>query len=402
MNKFSIMRNLILCCTFLIATVQAFSQIEVKFSPDNSKAKMCYTEDNNGIAVKETNVRFKNSSSYDDPCWYVWNFGDGSTDSLLVSRTFSTYVEHTYKTDGIYTVSLMIMDSVEIAKTIKKGKLKTAEYISSSGDSVLLSLTYLDEDLAECQANTKISFLKFGQKVAKNAIEVFSPIADGPNFTYEIDDPSSETRKAGLESFVYILSVNKNTFKPHKDDIWKYYWSIYDGPTKIKEIALDSTEYRFTFPKENVDPGYSVTLKIALDSTKFEDEQDIEYYDLTGCTASQTIKVKVSDYFFTDSTRNEKDIDDREPAIPNIFTPGGNDENDVFYFNTNGIDEFTIWIYNNNGTLVYKKVAKAISWTGDDNSGHNCPSGTYYYVIKSTSSDKRHNTAGFIQLFRQN
>ena len=236
MNKFSIMRNLILCCTFLIATVQAFSQIEVKFSPDNSKAKMCYTEDNNGIAVKETNVRFKNSSSYDDPCWYVWNFGDGSTDSILVSRTFSTYVEHTYKTDGIYTVSLMIMDSVEIAKTIKKGKLKTAEYISSSGDSVLLSLTYLDEDLAECQANAKISFLKFGQKVAKNAIEVFSPIADGPNFTYEIDDPSSETRKAGLESFVYILSVNKNTFKPHKDDIWKYYWSIYDGPTKIKEI----------------------------------------------------------------------------------------------------------------------------------------------------------------------
>ena len=296
----------------------------------------------------------------------------------------------------------MLMDSVEIAKIIKKGKLKSAEFISSTGDSVLLSLNYTDEDLVECQANKKIPFLKFGQKVSKNAIEVFSPIANGPNFTYEIDDPSSETKKTGLESFVYILSVNKSTFTPHKDDIWKYYWSIYDGPTKIKDIALDSTEYRFTFPKENIDPGYSVTLKIALDSTKFEDEQDIEYYDLTGCTASQTIKVKVSDYFFTDSTRNEKDIDDRKPAIPNIFTPGGNDENDVFYFNTNGTDEFTIWIYNNNGTLVYKQVAKAISWTGDDNSGHQCPSGTYYYVVKSSSSDNRHNTAGFIQLFRQN
>lgn len=402
MNNFLIMRNLILFCTFLFAAIQTFSQIETKFSPDNSKAKMCYTEDKNGIATKETNVRFKNSTSYDKGCWYVWNFGDSSTDSMLVSRSFSTYVEHTYKTDGIYTVSLLAIDSTALAKTIKKGKLKTAENIATSGDSVTLSITYIDEDLTECQANIKISFLEYGQKVSKNCIEVFSPIANGPNFTYEIDDPSSETQKSGVESFVYIFNVNQATFTPHKKDIWKYYWSIYDEKTLIKEFAIDSTEIRYLFPKENVDPGYSVTLKIALDSSKFEDAQDIEYYDLSNCVASQTISIKVSDYFFTDSTRNETDVDDRKPAIPNIFTPGGNDENDVFYFNTNGTDEFSIWIYNNNGTLVYKQVAKAISWTGDDNSGHPCPSGTYYYVVKSNNSDKRHNTAGFIQLFRQN
>ena len=114
MNKFSIMRNLILCCTFFIAALQAFSQIEVKFSPDNSKAKMCYTENDNGIATKETSVRFKLTQTYNDPCWYVWNFGDSSNDSLLVSRTHTNHVEHTYKTDGLYTVSLMIMDSVEV------------------------------------------------------------------------------------------------------------------------------------------------------------------------------------------------------------------------------------------------------------------------------------------------
>ena len=66
-----------------------------------------------------------------------------------------------------------------------------------------------------------------------------------------------------------------------------------------------------------------------------------------------------------------------------------------------GIIDERSWIYNNNGNLVYKQTAETISWTGHDNSGKKCPSGTYYYVVKSTNKDKRHNTAGFIQLFRQ-
>ena len=182
--------------------------------------------------------------------------------------------------------------------------------------------------------------------------------------------------------------------------MWKYYWSIYDNKTLVNSFVLDSAEYRYTFPKENYKPGYTVSLKIALDSSKF-DPDDISYYELEECVSEQSQIIKVTDYFFSDSTRMKDDVDDRETSIPNIFTPGGNDENDVFYFNTNGVDEFSIWIYNNNGNLVYKQTAETISWTGHDNSGKECPSGTYYYVVKSTNKDKRHNTAGFIQLFRQ-
>lgn len=396
------MRNIILCCTFLFLTLPIFSQIETKFTVANAaQTKLCYTEDEHGIAQKNTTVRFKNSIEPEKTCWFVWNFGDNSNDSLLVTKIYTPNIEHTYKTDGEYTVSLLIIDSAAISKIIKKGTLRSAECIEQAADSVTLAISYLDEEKIENQTTRKISALDFGKFEKKNCIEVFSPVTDGPNFTYEIDDPSTDKNKAGLESFVYFFNVNKESFQPHDNYVWTYNWKIYDDTKLIKEFTIDSMTYRYTFPSENFDPGYTVKLEIRLDSSKFDYQDEFDFYDLNGCVASQALTIKVTDYFFSDSSRNEPDIDDRETSIPNIFTPGGNDENDVFYFNTNGVDEFSIWIYNNNGNLVYKQVAKAISWTGDDNSGHKCPSGTYYYVVKSTSGDKRHNTAGFIQLFRQ-
>ena len=71
----------------------------------------------------------------------------------------------------------------------------------------------------------RISSKEFGRKVLAQDIIVYSPVADGNNFSYEIDDPTTETVKGGLESFVYILSVNKENFTPHDETVWKYYWT---------------------------------------------------------------------------------------------------------------------------------------------------------------------------------
>lgn len=379
-----------------IQSLFSFSQIDVKFAlRDDSQRFMCYT----GTPMKSTTVRFKNMSTCPDGSWFVWNYGDGSKDSIVVSTDKTIDGVHEYKKDGKFSVKLFVVNPINIADSIKNRPIQAVEYLSTSQDSVNLVITYTAIDKTARQAKVKIQSKEFGRKNLAQDIVVYSPVADGNNFSYEIDDPTTQTVKGGLESFVYILSVNTENFTPHDETVWKYYWSIYNGSTQIASFDVDSTEYRYTFPKENVKPGYTVTLKIALDSSKF-DPSDIEYYSLEECVDVQSQNVIVSDYFFSDSTRKKEDIDERETSIPNIFTPNGDGENDVFYFNTNGVDNFSIWIYNNNGTLIYSQTAKTISWTGVDNSGHECKPGTYYYVVKSTSSDKRHNTAGFIQLFR--
>ncbi len=386
----------LLAIIFLISTAfQVSAQLTAQFKLRESKY-LCYT----GDASRNTTATFKNNSSVGS-YWYVWNYGDGSADSMSVTTNVADYGRHEYKTDGLYTVSLMVIDPINLADSIKIGTIKAVQFISETSTNVTLNISYKNTKNEDRNVTTTVAQNKFAKTRLTNCIEVYSPFVDGSNFTFEIDDPSSDENKAGLESFVYIFSVNQENFKPHNAKLWKYYWSFYDNKNLIENLELDSTEYRFTFPKENFDPGYTVTLKIALDSTKI-DAYNIIDGELQSCVASQSVNIKVTDHFFTDSTRTKSDIDDRKTAIPNVFTPGGNDENDVFYFNTNGVDIFTIWIYNNNGALVYKQRAKNISWTGADNSGYDCPSGTYYYVVKSESKDKRHNTAGNIQLFRQN
>lgn len=387
------MRKLLAYITILLISFQATAQLTAKFTVRDAR-KLCYT----GDLTRNTTASFKNSST-DGDYWYVWNFGDGSADSIMITKKVSDNGKHEYTKDGLYTVSLLVIDPSDISTAITDNKILAAEYLSNYGsDSVKLAITHKTSTTTS-KDTVHIGKNKFAKYSMNNCIEVFSPYVSGANFSYEIDDPSSEDNKAALESFVYILSVNEENFQPHDKDVWTYYWSIYNDKTPIANFHIDSTEYRYTFPKENYDPGYTVTLQIALDSSKF-DAYEIENNDLQACVASQSIKIKVTDYFFTDSSRTEKDFEDRENAIPNIFTPNGDNENDVFYFNTNGVDVFTIWIYNNNGTLMYKQRAKTISWTGVDNSGHDCPSGTYYYVVKSDNKNKIHNTAGFIQLFR--
>lgn len=393
------MRNKILICIFLLISSCLAAQTEAKLKlRDDTQKNLCY----DGLATRNTKVEFKNLSTCgSNDCFYVWNYGDSSQDSLVITRDITADGVHEYTTDGLFPVSLMVVDRTSIPDSIKNAKIKAIEYLSTTkDDSVNISVNYTGSDKTDRQTTVKIPVSQFSKKNLPYSIEVYSPYTAEQNFSCTVDDPSSEDDHAAIESFVYILSVNQENFTPHKKDVWKYYWSIYDNKTLVNSFVLDSAEYRYTFPKENYKPGYTVSLKIALDSSKF-DPDDISYYELEECVSEQSQIIKVTDYFFSDSTRMKDDVDDRETSIPNIFTPGGNDENDVFYFNTNGVDEFSIWIYNNNGNLVYKQTAETISWTGHDNSGKKCPSGTYYYVVKSTNKDKRHNTAGFIQLFRQ-
>ena len=76
-------------------------------------------------------------------------------------------------------------------------------------------------------------------------------------------------------------------------------------------------------------------------------------------------------------------------------------DNDIFVFKTNGENIFKFWVYNRYGGLVYKTESKSIVWNGKSSSGEDLNSGVYYYVIESDATDKHHNTAGVIHIFRE-
>lgn len=87
--------------------------------------------------------------------------------------------------------------------------------------------------------------------------------------------------------------------------------------------------------------------------------------------------------------------------IPNVFTPDGDGENDLFFINNNGMREFQLDIYNRWGTKVFSSSDAAVKWDGRSSTGAELSDGTYFFILKAVSITRKDNsTTGFVSLFR--
>jgi gliding motility-associated-like protein len=89
--------------------------------------------------------------------------------------------------------------------------------------------------------------------------------------------------------------------------------------------------------------------------------------------------------------------------IPNVFTPNGDKVNDIFRVIASNLSEIDAQIYDRWGNLVYSVVSETgnIAWDGKNLQGKDCPSGTYFYVIKAKGKDgEEYNEKGNVSLFR--
>ena len=119
----------------------------------------------------------------------------------------------------------------------------------------------------------------------------------------------------------------------------------------------------------------------------------------------------------TDKSNIECFVPCLEFILPNVFTPNGDGNNDLYHpkwekgfeetpeFDFNLID-FDIEISNRWGNLVYKTDNIRINWDGtNQTTGQACASGVYYYVctiVKKVGDDapKTYTLTGYIHLFK--
>lgn len=119
--------------------------------------------------------------------------------------------------------------------------------------------------------------------------------------------------------------------------------------------------------------------------------QHIELQSITGC-----YKVIAVDTAGNKSEGNVFCIDScRAYVLPNVFTPDGDNLNDLFHpcDNTtdpelqedcppyNNVKDVDMKIFNRWGNLVFETTDPDVNWNGKvDNTGSDCPEGVYYYI----------------------
>jgi gliding motility-associated-like protein len=75
--------------------------------------------------------------------------------------------------------------------------------------------------------------------------------------------------------------------------------------------------------------------------------------------------------------------------VPNVFSPNGDNKNDVFKIEGKNLITVKAEIYSRWGQKIYEWNTQDGSWDGKMPSGENAADGTYFYLISATGADKK-------------
>ena len=85
---------------------------------------------------------------------------------------------------------------------------------------------------------------------------------------------------------------------------------------------------------------------------------------------------------------------------PNVFTPNGDNLNDVFEVVSKNGEVVSLKIFSRAGVLVFSIEAKRCRWDGLSQAGQEMSNGVYYYTAEVPGSSPKVSKYGFVHLFR--
>jgi len=265
---------------------------------------------------------------------YVWNFGDGSS-----SVAFEPV--HEYAGPGTYTVSLEVRNTV-------------------CADTAMVDLP--------------ITFV-----VPQLTFDPPTPIPLCPG--------SSAVLSAGTGFDSYAWSTGGSANSITVDEPGYYLISVTDGACE----ALDSIQaivapvhppmpdvYKCAGASVAISPGFPVSSILWSNSQTVPmiNVEENGLYSFTGvddvgCDVTGTILVM------------EIPTTHGDNFIPNVFTPNNDQTNDKFQIVGEGLQNFSMEIYDRWGLKMFETQAQSNGWNGglDNTLASAVPDGTYYYII---------------------
>ena len=373
---------------------------------------------------------------------YKWDFGDGSAADVNFAPS------HTYSTIGVYTVKLLVKndstcnkkDSITVNVTVNgpppvnlgaDTNLLCKPLSSVVLDAGNVGSTYKWNTGSSAQTITPTAPGKYWVKVTKNGCSASDTITitQSPQVT----SMASSTGNSGCSPYS-VTFINSST------NASTYQWNFNDGssvstataPThtfttpgtySVKLVAKNNSSCNISdsvlvsivvlaSPTVNLGPDIDLECD-SLSSLKLDaGNPGAVYLWSTGDTAQAIKPTKTGKYWVTTFLKGCSATDTvaingtskkgTKFLIPNVFSPNGDNVNETFKITAPGlVSDYNIKIYNRWGLLIFESSDISNPWNGKIN-GSAADDGTYYYILKFTSSCSKAPTEdkGFVTLLK--
>ncbi|MBI2282035.1 MAG: SBBP repeat-containing protein, partial [Bacteroidetes bacterium] len=106
------------------------------------------------------------------------------------------------------------------------------------------------------------------------------------------------------------------------------------------------------------------------------------------------------DTVVTDLTISNADSCKQSIFIPNVFSPNGDNQNDVFIALLVGLELESLKIYNRWGILLFETEDVNEGWNGKTTSGNDVSDGTYFFILNYINNEEKQVETGTLMLLR--
>ena len=354
-------------------------------------------------------VTFRDLSSSCVPLSYLWDFGDGSSASLLQNPI------HIYEPDNTYAVTLTVNDGnqdfvvtntvtlvspfvYQLPENLEQcadlnlpdvatfNLLAQADYILQNVNPNVPVFPTVSFHLSDNDANADINPLQTNYNNVTNPQTIYARVEDDAGcprvfpflltvFTAPVVNP--------IEN-IFLCYLKENT----KDyDLLQLNARVFEG--------VDQDNIKLTYHLNDVEamigdsPVTRVLLNAGIDTTIYI---RAENRASSLCYTLNTFTIRLDN--------QNTDVENRcMPFFANTMTPNGDGANDFFYIkNIETFPNNILTIYNRWGSVVYKTSGYTNNWNGTYQ-GNPLPVGNYYYYMELNDNDNRSHS-GYITILR--
>lgn len=310
-------------------------------------------------------IDFSDSSSGFVTYWF-WNFGDGGTSTLQNPS-------HTYQSGGVYSVTLIVTNAGGCIDTLRLDSIITAPF--AVGDFSFSPATGCNPLTVCFNVN------------AQNTSSYIWDFGDGTVLT-SMGDTCHTYTSPGTFNPILLLSYTLPTGVPCIQQATNLTGAV--NVTNVINVSLSGPPV-LTLPEDSIisvtasysggvgpytynwSPSTGINCTNCTNVLIVGTGDTIVYtftiYDSSGCIGIDSILVLSNPCF-------------EEKLIPNVFTPNGDDRNDIFYIpGVCASDHYSLQIFDRWGVLIFSTTLRNNGWDGRNNSGVEAIPGTYYYVV---------------------